>query len=476
MQAKENSLVEYFRCPADLVPVATAGVPSSRSGYFRFGADAVCFGQPADVSPAERSDSISPDLYPAVTASGKGLVLPFHLANVIYNLRTEQYFKEADLQKKGFTNNAIVRSLYYRFFRRMMGVAVRKRLQRIHFTDWEKIPFPHWPVDFTVETILERVMALTLKHSSQKRIPFIWFWPDGAPSCAMMTHDVEATPGRDFCSSLMDMDDSSGIKSSFQIVPEARYEVSGSFLEGIRKRGFEINVHDLNHDGLLYSNREEFERRASKINQYAHRFGTRGFRSGAMYRNQDWFSSLDISYDMSVPNVAHLEAQRGGCCTVMPYFVGNILELPLTTIQDYTLFHMMGDYSIAILRQQAELILRRNGLITILTHPDYLIEAKARRVYMDLLAYVARLRSKENVWIALPAEVNKWWRARNQMTPVQRDGAWQIEGAGNERARLAFATIDSDRLVFELEGKRFERAIDAQVLEKELLLTEVHGI
>jgi hypothetical protein len=195
-----------------------------------------------------------------------------------------------------------------------------------------------------------------------------------------------------------------------------------------------------------------------------------------MYRNQDWCSSLDISYDMSVPNVAHLEAQRGGCCTVMPYFVGNILELPLTTIQDYTLFHMMGDYSIAILRQQAELILRRNGLITILTHPDYLIEAKARRVYMDLLAYVARLRSKENVWIALPAEVNKWWRARNQMTPVQRDGAWQIEGAGNERARLAFATIDSDRLVFELEGKRFERAIDAQVLEKELLLTEVHGI
>ena len=48
---------------------------------------------------------------------------------------------------------------------------------------------------------------------------------------------------------------------------------------------------------------------------------------------------------MSVPNVAHLEPQRGGCCTVMPYFVGDVLELPLTTIQDYSLFHILGDYS-----------------------------------------------------------------------------------------------------------------------------------
>ena len=60
---------------------------------------------------------------------------------------------------------------------------------------------------------------------------------------------------------------------------------------------------------------------------------------------------------MSVPNVAHLEPQRGGCCTVMPYFIGDILELPLTTTQDYSLFHILGDYSIALWKQQIELIL-----------------------------------------------------------------------------------------------------------------------
>ena len=64
-----------------------------------------------------------------------------------------------------------------------------------------------------------------------------------------------------------------------------------------------------------------------------------------MYREQGWFDAFEFSYDMSVPNAAHLEPQRGGCCTVMPYFVGDILELPLTTAQDYTLFHILNDYS-----------------------------------------------------------------------------------------------------------------------------------
>jgi hypothetical protein len=73
-----------------------------------------------------------------------------------------------------------------------------------------------------------------------------------------MTHDVETKLGRDFCSSLMDIDDSFGIKASFQIIPEERYGVSRDFVESIRQRGFEVVVHDLNHDGHLYRNRDQF--------------------------------------------------------------------------------------------------------------------------------------------------------------------------------------------------------------------------
>ena len=71
-----------------------------------------------------------------------------------------------------------------------------------------------------------------------------------------------------------------------------------------------------------------------------------------LYRKQSWFDALDFAYDMSVPNVAHLDPQRGGCCTVMPYFIGDMLELPVTMTQDYMMFHILKDYSIGLWKQQ----------------------------------------------------------------------------------------------------------------------------
>ena len=170
---------------------------------------------------------------------------------------------------------------------------------------------------------------LALKAQGQSRIPFIWFWPDGAPACAMMTHDIEGQAGLDFCDELMDIDDSYAIKSAFQLIPGGREASWRRTALRMRERGFEVNLHDLNHDGQLFARKDTFRRQAKRINEHAREFGCDGFRSGAMYREQQWFEAFEFSYDMSVPNAAHLEPQRGGCCTVMPYFVGDILELQL---------------------------------------------------------------------------------------------------------------------------------------------------
>jgi len=193
-----------------------------------------------------------------------------------------------------------------------------------------------------------------------------------------------------FCSALMDMDARHGFRSSFQIIPEDRYTVPESLLSEIRRRGFEINVHDLNHDGRLYWNREEFLKRAVKINHYAREFGANGFRAAVLYRNPDWYGAYEFSYDMSVPNVGHLDPQEGGCCTVMPYFIGRILELPVTTTQDYPLFQILGEYSIEHWIRQTNLILDGHGLISFIAHPDYLIERRARATYNTLLEYLSQ--------------------------------------------------------------------------------------
>jgi hypothetical protein len=288
-------------------------------------------------------------------------------------------------------------------------------------------------------------------------MPFIWFWPDGFSSCAIMTHDVETAVGRDFCSSLMDLNDSYGIKSSFQIVPEERYEVPAEFLQHIRERGFEVNVHDLNHDGNLFRDRDEFNRRVKRINEYGRKFGAAGYRSGVLYRNLDWYDAFDFSYDMSVPNVGHLDPQPGGCCTTKPYFVGKILEIPVTATQDYTLFHILQQYSPDLWKQQIQLIFKQHGMASFIVHPDYVIEKRARETYTALLAHLADLRNTSNIWIPLPRDVDSWWRMRSKMRLVEENGQWRIEGPGKERARIAFARTEGDEITYHLEsGTRIE--------------------
>ncbi|MGB8521747.1 MAG: hypothetical protein WCD43_02170 [Candidatus Acidiferrales bacterium] len=267
-----------------------------------------------------------------------------------------------------------------------------------------------------------------------------------------MTHDVETRAGRDFTSQLMDLDESFGIKASFQVIPEKRYGVSKEYVQEIRKRGFEFNIHDLNHDGKLYQKREEFLRRAKRINEYGIQYHAKGFRAGSMYRMLDWYDAYQFSYDMSLTNVAHLEPKRGGCCTVFPFFIGRILELPLTTSQDFSIFYILNNYSIDLWKIQLDLIRHRNGLMTFLTHPDYVISRRARKVYELLLGYLREMIDREKIWAALPGEVDQWWRTRSQLRLVQKSSGWEIEGSGRERARIAYAVREGDRLTYEVAG------------------------
>ena len=282
-------------------------------------------------------------------------------------------------------------------------------------------------------------------------MPFIWFWPEGTLSCTIVTHDVETLRGRNFCSHLMDLDDSVGIKSSFQIVPEERYSIPESFLRSIRERGFELNIHDLNHDGQLFADRQVFLQRAERINRYGREFSALGFRSGSLYRNPEWLEALDFSYDMSVPNVGHLDAQPGGCCTVMPFFIDKILELPVTATQDYSLFYILDDYSINLWKQEIALVTEKHGLTSFIVHPDYIIDPRAQDVYRALLGHLAQLRSDGTTWIALPREVNQWWRQRSQMKLNRHGQSWKIEGAGARSARVAYASLEHDRIVYNIE-------------------------
>ena len=449
-----HPLVEFFRCPEHLALTGTAEGLSSNAGYFKVG-DAIGYGRYVPGLASPRVDGSLVDVSPAASWSNGRVMLPFDLAEVIGNLRHERY-PEAQRAVARLSSASLTRTAYYAI-RPMLPIRVRKHLQRLHWNGWRDIPFPRWPVDASVERIMRGAVGLALGRSGLREFPFIWFWPDGAPGCVMMTHDVEGPAGAAFCRQVMDLDEQFGIRSAFQVIPEGRRSSRTSakrLVDDLRRRGYEVNVHDLAHDGRLFRHRERFLRHAAIINTRGREFGSRGFRSGAMYRRQDWLSALDIAYDMSVPNVAHLEPQQGGCCTVMPYFNGHVLELPLTAAQDYTLFHVLGEYSTELWQQQIERILDENGLISFIAHPDYLIEARAREVYTDLLRTLDRLRSDQSVWIAPPAEIDEWWRNRREMTLVGDGATWRVRGPGSERARVAWARLEGDRVIYDVAPSR----------------------
>jgi hypothetical protein len=450
-----NYLAEYFRCPEIYLalqqePIAgILNVQLNSEDATHHAAGAFFCQQPES---------------PLNSNLNCGAVYPSFLpSRLIDDLRLEKYVPDW----RALPPLSALAKMYY-FFRPILPVNLRKHVQRWYLNDWNKLSFPHWPLDATVDDLHHQWFLLSLRASGAQRIPFIWFWPEGASSCAIMTHDVETKSGRDLCGRLMDVDDAYGIKSSFQVIPEKRYVTSPAFLESIRRRGFEIVVHDLNHDGHLYRDRKQFLERAAKINSYGKLYGAQGFRAGSLYRKQTWYDALDFAYDMSVPNVAHLDPQRGGCCTVMPYFLGKILELPVTTSQDYTLFNILNHDSIDLWKQQTELIMQKHGLMSFIAHPDYLVSARERKMYEALLAYLVQLREERNVWIATPGEVNNWWRQRAEMSLIEEGGSWRIEGAGKERARIAYASENQGCLVFTLDPRPWKSsaiAID-RVLDK----------
>jgi hypothetical protein len=71
--------------------------------------------------------------------------------------------------------------------------------------------------------------------------------------------------------------------------------------------------------------------------------------------------------------------------------------------------------------------------MSFITHPDYLIDRRGRKLFEALLHYLRQLVRREKIWSPLPGEVDQWWRARSEMKLVRDGENWKIEGPGSER-------------------------------------------
>ena len=166
-------ITDYYRCPDDVADLGLEGNLNGLKGFFRFGPDAVCYGQAAGTTRPYVNGNLY-DAANAVQVRQNKVSLPFDVDQVIDNLRYERYVSS----RETWLDAEWTRDVYYRL-RPFLPVALRKHLQRAYLRGWQSRTFPSWPVDRSVDVLSEELMALTLRASKRERLPFIWFWPEG---------------------------------------------------------------------------------------------------------------------------------------------------------------------------------------------------------------------------------------------------------------------------------------------------------
>jgi hypothetical protein len=360
------------------------------------------------------------------------VVLPFDPDEVVSMYWSEAYKGLCRTSAAGRGKRQAVKA-YYRvrpILPRSAQISLRRAFSRVQ----ARTTFPRWPVEGALHDLYDHLLPLVAFVAGEP-VPTIAPWPAGRSWALVLTHDVETATGYESIRVLRDAEVEAGVRSSWNLVPR-RYEVADAAVSDLRARGFEVGVHGLYHDGRDLESRELLEERLPEIRERAARWRATGFRSPATHRRWEWMPMLGFDHDSSYPDTDPFEPQSGGCCTWLPFFNGDLVELPITLPQDHTLFVILRrDESVWL--EKADLLRRRGGMALINTHPDYMLAPERVEAYRSFLAETT---TAPGVWCALPSEVSAWWRRRAR-SRIERDGErWRVAGPAAGEAAVALVS------------------------------------
>ena len=321
---------------------------------------------------------------------------------------------------------------------RSVQIALRRRLakRRAHRE------FPRWPREDLLVRHQEEAFRQAIRARGGESAPFVNFWPGGHRFAFVLTHDVEGPDGVANIERVRKVERKHGVVSSWNFVAED-YPIPNGLFEKLRADGCEIGLHGIHHNRKLWSSEKTFERTLPKIHQYLADWQAVGWRSPVTYRNADWMPRLGVLYDSSFPDTDPFEPQAGGCCSIFPFLLEDLVELPITLVQDHTMWELLQEPGIDLWVQKAEWISDQHGLVNLDTHPDYLIEQDRLDLYDRFLGWLTKL---EGGWHVLPRDVASWWKDRASM---ETDGV-SVTDAGAWDATVAHARADGDRVVYDI--------------------------
>jgi len=362
--------------------------------------------------------------------------LPFDPGEVMQCLWSEGYTRlgagrrlRADLRQLAVRGYYVLRPA----LPRRVQLLLRKRLAR-------RSPgpsFPSWPLHTGLHDLYDWLMDLASRVADGP-VPWVAPWPDGHEWCLVLTHDVETAQGVQDIELLRRAERAGGYRSSWNFVPE-RYVTPVATLERLREEGCEIGVHGLRHDGRDLASPRALRSRLPGMRAAAERWGATGFRSPATQRSWELMPRLGFDYDSSSTDTDPYEPQPGGCCSFLPFFNQGLVELPITLPQDHTLFTILGHRDGALWVSKARELRARDGLVLVLSHPDY-AHGAAAVAWESLLA---EFGSDLTMWQPLARDAARWWRDRAASRLVRDEAGWRVEGPAAERARVRL--VDAQR-------------------------------
>jgi peptidoglycan/xylan/chitin deacetylase (PgdA/CDA1 family) len=277
--------------------------------------------------------------------------------------------------------------------------------------------WPNWPIEKSVE-LLRYIYIKSISIKLNKNIPHIGFWPKKKFAFSV-THDCDTLSSFKNIESIRDIEKKYNINSSWNIVSN-RYKIDDKTIKQLKYQHCEIGLHGYNHDNkLAFLSRKEIKKRLSKASKIISKYNITGFRSPSLLRNKRFLDTLSehFEYDSSTcdTDLHSPVAMRSGTCTIFPFFIRGMTEIPITMPQDYRLMRMNRTkiQIFNIWKEKIDFIEKAGGCATLLTHPDSHIfgSDKYLDVYDKILKYVDK---KNSVWKALPNEISTWWKDRNK--------------------------------------------------------------
>ena len=326
---------------------------------------------------------------------------------------------------------------------RPVQIAMRRRYARHQ----SRLGFPAWPIEPVLVDCQHDDLRSRMGAFTDGRVPLVNFWPERRRFAFVLTHDVESAQGVANIGRVREIEERHGMVSSWNFCAE-QYPIPDGVFDRLREEGCEIGLHAIDHRGKLFSSRARFEAQLPAIRQYLEDWDAAGFRSPALHRNADWMPELGCDYDSSFPDTDPFEPQAGGCCWVFPFFNGEMIELPVTLVQDHTHWEILRRPNIDLWVEKIGWLREVHGLVNVIVHPDYLLRDDRLELYDQLLVH---LRSLENGWHALPRDVASWWRHRATLgLETTSGGAVRVVGDPAGRATVAYAREQDGAVVFDL--------------------------